>query len=112
MKYFHEVDREGSIEPIEAVVVAHDAESQARFEETAVEREEVGDARDDRRWPSRPALPTENHRRRGCRRRRRRAGKVRDKGFKDQDLKAIGENLPPGPIGGRGRPRNRGVTQG
>ena len=45
--------------------------------------------------PTRPR-PAEHHRHGpGGRRRRRDRGKVRDKGFRDEDLKAIGETLTP-----------------
>jgi hypothetical protein len=42
-------------------------------------------------------------------------GKVRDKGFRDEDLKAIGESLTPPNVGdlcGRGRPRDRAAAAG
>jgi uncharacterized membrane protein len=95
---FRAMDREGSIELIDAVVVVRDTEGKVSFEETA---DPSG-----KRWAKRGAI----------------AGglvgllfppsiiagavvggvggglwgKVRDKGFKDDDLKAIGESLEPG----------------
>jgi uncharacterized membrane protein/uncharacterized RDD family membrane protein YckC len=95
---FRAMDREGSIDLIDAVVVVRDAEGKVTFEETA---DPSG-----KRWAKRGAI----------------AGglvgllfppsiiagavvggvgggiwgKVRDKGFKDDDLKAIGDSLEPG----------------
>ena len=95
---FRAMDRDGSIELIDAVVVVRDAEGKVRYEETA---DPSG-----KRWAKRGAI----------------AGglvgllfppsiiagavvggvggglwgKVRDKGFKDDDLKAIGDSLEPG----------------
>ena len=95
---FRAMDREGSIELIDAVVVVRDAEGKVRYEETA---DPSG-----KRWAKRGAV----------------AGglvgllfppsiiagavvggvggglwgKVRDKGFKDDDLKAVGDSLEPG----------------
>jgi uncharacterized membrane protein len=54
----------------------------------------VGKTRCGRRWPRRADLPPQHPGRR-CGRCRI-WGKVRDKGFKDEDLKAIGESLDPG----------------
>jgi uncharacterized membrane protein len=58
----------------------------------------MGEAWGDRRRRCRPDLPSQHHslccsgRGRG----RRVWGKIRDKGFKDEDLKDIGNSLPPG----------------
>ena len=98
LKDFKAMDREGSLELIDAAVIVHSAEGTVRFEET-------GDP-GGKTWATRGAI----------------AGgvvglifppsiivsaavgagaggiwsKVTDKGFKDEDLKAIGESLPPG----------------
>jgi uncharacterized membrane protein len=95
---FRAMDREGSIDLIDAVVVVRDSEGKVTYEETA---DPSG-----KRWAKRGAI----------------AGglvgllfppsiiagavvggvggglwgKVRDKGFKDEDLKAIGDSLEPG----------------
>ena len=57
----------------------------------------MGQTGRDRRRRRRPHLPAEHHRR-GARRGAGGGiwGKIRDKGFKDEDLKAVGESLPPG----------------
>ena len=98
LKDFQAMDRQGSIELIDGVVVVHGADGKVRFEETA---DPSG-----KKWGKRGAI----------------AGglvglifppsiiasalvggvgggvwgKIRDKGFKDEDLKAIGESLEPG----------------
>ena len=98
LKDFRAMDREGSIDLIDAVVLVHDANDKVHFEETA---DPSG-----KKWAKRGAI----------------AGglvglifppsiiagaaigavgggvwgKIRDKGFKDEDLKAIGESLDPG----------------
>ena len=95
---FRAAQREGAIDLVDAAVIVHTAEDKVRFDETA---DPSG-----RRWAKRGAI----------------AGglvglifppsiiasalvgggagaiwgKVRDKGFADEDLKAIGESLPPG----------------
>lgn len=95
---FRAAQREGAIDLVDAAVIVHTAEDKVRIDETA---DPSG-----RRWAKRGAI----------------AGglvglifppsiiasavvgggagavwgKVRDKGFKDEDLKAIGESLPPG----------------
>ena len=98
LKDFEAMDREGSIDLIDAAVIVHTAEGKVKFEETA---DPSG-----KRWAKRGAI----------------AGglvglifppsliatavvgggagaiwgKIRDKGFKDDDLKEIGDSLPPG----------------
>jgi hypothetical protein len=62
LKDFRAMDREGSIELIDAAVAVHTADGKVKIEETA---------RRDRRRHRRPDLPAEHHRR-GTRRRRRR----------------------------------------
>ena len=98
LKDFQAAKRAGAIDLIDAAVIVHTAEDKVKFEETA---DPSG-----KKWAKRGAI----------------AGgvvglifppsiiasavvaggaggiwgKIRDKGFKDEDLKAIGESLPPG----------------
>jgi len=98
LKDFQAMHREGSIDLIDAAVIVHTAEGKVKFEETA---DPSG-----KKWAKRGAV----------------AGglvglifppsiiatavvgggagaiwgKIRDKGFKDEDLKAIGEDMKPG----------------
>jgi uncharacterized membrane protein len=98
LKAFQSAQRDGAIDLIDAAVIVHTAEGKVKFEETA---DPSG-----KKWAKRGAI----------------AGgvvglifppsiivsaavaggaggvwgKVRDKGFKDDDLKAIGDSLPPG----------------
>ena len=95
---FRAMDREGSIDLIDAVVVVRDAEGKVTYEETA---DPSG-----KRWAKRGAIAgglvgllfppsivagaIVGGAGGGL------WGKVRDKGFKDDDLKAIGDTLEPG----------------
>jgi len=95
---FRAMDREGSIELIDAVVVVRDAEGKVSYEETA---DPSG-----KRWAKRGAIAgglvgllfppsiiasaVIGGAGGGL------WGKVRDKGFKDDDLKAVGDTLEPG----------------
>ena len=92
------MDRDGSIELIDAVVVVRDTEGKVTYEETA---DPSG-----KRWAKRGAIAgglvgllfpasiiagaVVGGAAGGL------WGKVRDKGFKDEDLKAIGDGLEPG----------------
>jgi uncharacterized membrane protein len=98
LKDFRDMDREGSINLIDAAVVVHDAEGKVSFEETA---DPSG-----KKWAKRGAIAggvvglifppsiiagaVVGGAGGGV------WGKVRDKGFKDDDLKAAGKSLPPG----------------
>ena len=98
LKDFRAMDREGSIELIDAAVIVHRAEGKVAFEETA---DPSG-----KKWAKRGAIAgglvglifppsiigaaIVGGAGGGI------WGKIRDKGFKDEDLKAIGESLPPG----------------
>jgi uncharacterized membrane protein len=98
LKDFQAIDREGSIELIDAVVVVRSADGKVQFEETA---DPSG-----KKWAKRGAIAgglvglifppsiiagaIVGGAGGGI------WGKVRDKGFKDDDLKAIGESLEPG----------------
>jgi len=98
LKDFQAMDREGSIELIDAAVIVHTVGGKVTFEETA---DPSG-----KKWAKRGAIaggvaglifpPTilvsaaVGAGAGGL------WGKLRDKGFKDEDLKAIGEGLAPG----------------
>src|SRR5437588_10944079 len=95
---FREMNREGSINLIDGVVVVHDAEGKVSFKETA---DPSGKKMGKRGAiaggvvglifpPSIIAGAVVGAAGGGI------WGKVRDKGFKDQDLKEVGEQLPPG----------------
>ena len=98
LKDFRAMDREGSIDLIDAVVVVRDSEGKVTYEETA----DPNAKRMAKRGaiaggivgllfpPSIIASAVVGGAGGGI------WGKVRDKGFKDEDLKAIGESLPPG----------------
>ena len=95
---FQAMDREGSIELIDAAVIVRGADGKVRFEETA---DPSG-----KKWAKRGAIaggvvglifpPTliasaiVGGGAGGL------WGKIRDKGFKDEDLKAVGEEMDPG----------------
>jgi uncharacterized membrane protein len=98
LKDFQAMHREGSIDLIDAAVIVHTAEGKVKFEETA---DPSG-----KRWAKRGAIAgglvglifppsiivgaAVGGGAGGI------WGKVRDKGFKDEDLKEIGESLPEG----------------
>jgi len=98
LKDFEAMDREGSIDLIDAAVIVHTAEGKVKFEETA---DPSG-----KRWAKRGAIAgglvglifppsiiasaAVGGGAGGI------WGKVRDKGFKDEDLKEIGKSLEPG----------------
>ena len=98
LKDFQTMDREGSIDLIDAAVVVHDQQDKVSSEETA---DPSG-----KRWAKRGAIAgglvglifppsiiagaAVGAAGGGV------WGKVRDKGFKDDDLRQIGDSLPPG----------------
>src|SRR5690242_19230440 len=98
MKDFKAMNMEGSIDLIDGVVLVHDSEGKVTFEETAdpsgkklAKRGAIAGGLVGLIFP--PSIIASG------------AvvgaaggiwGKVRDKGFKDEDLKEIGEQLPPG----------------
>ena len=98
LKDFQAAKRAGAIDLIDAAVIVHTAEDKVKFEETA---DPSG-----KRWAKRGAIAggvvglifppsiiasaIVGGGAGGI------WGKIRDKGFKDEDLKEIGESLPPG----------------
>ena len=98
LKDFQAAKRAGAIDLIDAAVIVHTAEDKVKFEETA---DPSG-----KKWAKRGAIAggvvglivppsiiasaIVGGGAGGI------WGKIRDKGFKDEDLKAIGESLPPG----------------
>jgi uncharacterized membrane protein len=98
LKDFQAMDREGSIDLIDAAVIVHKQEGKVTFEETA---DPSG-----KKWAKRGAIAggvvglifppsivasaVVGGGAGGL------WGKLRDKGFKDDDLKTIGESMPPG----------------
>jgi uncharacterized membrane protein len=98
LKDFQEMDKEGSIKLIDAAVIVRRADGKVKFEETA---DPSG-----KRWAKRGAIaggvvglifpPTliasalVGGGAGGI------WGKIRDKGFKDEDLKSVGEGMEPG----------------
>src|SRR5262245_62788015 len=98
LKDFQAMDKEGSIDLIDAAVIVHTQEGKVKFEETA---DPSG-----KKWAKRgaiaggvvglifpPSLIASAAVGGGA---GAIWGKVRDKGFKDEDLKAVGESLDPG----------------
>src|SRR5436190_15691154 len=95
---FKGMDREGSIELIDAAAIVHGADGKVRFEETA---DPSG-----KKWAKRGAIagglvglifpPSIIASAAVAGAGGGLWGKVRDKGFKDDELKAVGEELPPG----------------
>jgi len=98
LKDFREMDREGSIDLLDAVVVVHGTDGRVHYEETA----DPSTKKQARRGaiagglvglifpPSIIAGAVVGGVGGGV------WGKIRDKGFKDEDLKSIGESLEPG----------------
>jgi len=98
LKDFRSMNREGSIDLIDAAVIVHGSDGKVRFEETA---DPSG-----KKWAKRGAIAgglvglifppsiiagaAVGAAGGGV------WGKIRDKGFKDEDLKAVGESLEPG----------------
>jgi uncharacterized membrane protein len=98
LKDFKAAEREGAIDLIDGAVIVHTAEGKVKFEETA---DPSG-----KKWAKRGAIAggvvglifppsiiasaVVGGGAGGI------WGKIRDKGFKDEDLRAIGDNLPPG----------------
>ena len=98
LKDFRSAERSGAIDLIDAAVIVHTADDKVKFDETA---DPSG-----KKWAKRGAIAggvaglifppsiigtaIVGGAAGGI------WGKVRDKGFKDEDLKAIGESLPPG----------------
>jgi uncharacterized membrane protein len=98
LKAFQSAQRDGAIDLIDAAVIVHTADGKVKFEETA---DPSG-----KKWAKRGAIAggvvglifppsiivsaAVGGGAGGI------WGKVRDKGFKDDDLKEIGESLPPG----------------
>ena len=98
LKDFQSAHRDGTIDLIDAAVIVHTAQGKVKFEETA---DPSG-----KKWAARGAIAggvvglifppsiigtaIVGGAAGGI------WGKVRDKGFKDDDLKAIGQSLPPG----------------
>jgi uncharacterized membrane protein len=98
LKDFESMDREGSIDPIDAAVVVHTAEGKVKIEETAdpsgktwAKRGAIAGGLVGLLFPpSIIATAAIGGGAGGI------WGKVRDKGFKDEDLKQIGESMDPG----------------
>jgi uncharacterized membrane protein len=98
LKDFRDMDHEGSIHLVDAAIVVHDVEGKVTFKETA---DPSGKKMGKRGAiagglvglifpPSIIAGAVVGGAGGGI------WGKIRDKGFKDEDLKAVGESLPPG----------------
>lgn len=98
LKDFRAMDREGSIDLIDAAVVVHGTDGKVRFEETAdpsgkklAKRGAIAGGLIGLIFPpSIIAGAVIGAAGGGV------WGKIRDKGFKDEDLKAVGESLEPG----------------
>jgi uncharacterized membrane protein len=98
LKDFHAAERAGSIDLIDAAVIVHTADDKVKFEETADPSA--------KKWAKRGAIaggvvglifpPTIIVSAAVGGGAGAIWGKIRDKGFKDEDLREIGESLPPG----------------
>jgi uncharacterized membrane protein len=98
LKDFQAMDKEGSIELIDAAVIVHTQEGKVKFEETA---DPSG-----KKWAKRGAIaggvvglifpPSIIASAAVAGGAGALWGKLRDKGFKDEDLKAVGESMDPG----------------
>jgi uncharacterized membrane protein len=98
LKDFRAMDREGSIDLIDAVVVVHGADGKVRFQETADpsgkklgKRGAIAGGLIGLIFPPSIIIGAAVGGVGGGV-----WGKIRDKGFKDDDIKAIGESLEPG----------------
>ncbi|MEP7369713.1 MAG: DUF1269 domain-containing protein [Dermatophilaceae bacterium] len=98
LKDFRAMDREGSIDLVDAAVVVHGTDGKVRFEETAdpsgkklAKRGAIAGGLVGLIFPPSIIVGAVVGGTGGGV-----WGKIRDKGFKDEDLKAVGESLEPG----------------